>query len=311
MIGLAGRRCTARPVAYDEERDTRASSPDVGSVIRWIDAERCTIEAVGFRDPIVASRARVDALEGEVDRLRAENEALRAGITPVRSPQPVTSTQRVGRAASIAGLGGLVLVAGLLAMLYGPGNLNTGPAIALVGIPLLGFAGVGVLLSRFLVVVPATHVAVLSGRRHLAPDGTERNYRIVRAGRTLRFPIFERVDELPVGPFPFEFEVENVYAKGGRPVRVRLRGRARVSRHEPDIARAVDRFLGRTSEEIAQIARELVQVHVHGVAVERTQEELLHLNDALASSIQARSDEAFDRLGLVLEVLEVVSVEVS
>jgi flotillin len=245
-----------------------------------------------FRDDRDAAHARADALERELAATRAELEAL-------RRPAPAPG-DRGGRAAAfvvvaIAIVGGFGAMAAVLG-----GWLELAIVIAVVAIALLGLAFV---LDACVVVVAPHEAAVLSGRPHRRPDGGTVGYRIVTAGRAVRLPIVERVDRIDLRPIETALRISGAHVGGGR--RVDLAATARIGFDRDHLEDAVDRFLGRPRDDVAQVARETLEGCARDVCAPRTFAELTANPTKLADDLTGAVAPDLARLGLALEAVTI------
>ena len=132
-----------------------------------------------------------------------------------------------------------------------------------------------VLTVRALIVIcPPNKVAVVSGRSRMLKDGRSVGYRVIKGGRTLRIPMLERVDFIDLNTIPIEVSVTNAYSKGAIPLDVQGVANIKVSSREGVLENSVERFLGRESAYIQQIAKENLEANLRGVLSTLTPEEV-------------------------------------
>lgn len=250
---------------------------------------------MGFRDDQLAGRERIDALEKEVARLRAENEALEASAS-----QPKPRGPKVGKVvAPVGGVALLAVIGAVVAPLPPVGRM----VLLSMAVIAVAFAVLVSMLSRHLLVVEPGELLVLSGRPHVGPDGQTRGYRIVRGRRTMRLPIIERADWMKLGPFPFAVVVERAYAHGNDVIRVHASASVELSSDPYVLPNAVERFLGRSSEEICEVTRQVVEGALRSVIAELSFEELQQRNALVIERLLAGLEPDLDALGLSLTSL--------
>ena len=132
-----------------------------------------------------------------------------------------------------------------------------GAAITLMGIGVIGFAIVALIIKNLLYVCQPNEVLIFSGRPGTTnSSGGRIGYRIVKGGRTVRMPIIETVDRIDLTNMIIEITVRNAYSKGGIPLTVQGVANIKVPGEMPLIHNALERFLGRSREEIMRVARE-------------------------------------------------------
>lgn len=69
-------------------------------------------------------------------------------------------------------------------------------------------------IKSLIVIVPPNAAAVITGRSRKLTDGRVVGYRTVIGGRTLRIPILEQVEYMPLATIPIELNVANAFSKG-------------------------------------------------------------------------------------------------
>ena len=243
-------------------------------------------------------------LERELRELRAENESLRAR-------KPEAPPNKLGGFALIVFI--LALVALGMAVLAGwtipTRGDDLGIALSLVATFLLALSIALGVVSRLLIMVPPDKMGVLSGRRMVRPDGSTRPYRVVFGGRVFRMPIVERYDEMDLTPIEIDSRVRGAYTRGGVAVDIRFRARVEIARHEALAENAIERFLGRSQDEIARVARESLEGILRGIASQLTVDELCENATKVADSLIHEAEDDLMRLGLSLEAAHLIEVE--
>jgi flotillin len=254
---------------------------------------------VTFRDDRSALRDRVEDLEQELARAKAEIDG-RAETAPAPG--------KSGRAVS-TGLGALGLI--LAVVLFLAGVSMGGRAAMLLGMAaglVLSLAWAALIVARCLVVVAPNQLAVLSGRRHQLADGTVIGFRLLRGGRVLRIPILEQVDFMDLSNRSLTIEVRGCYAKRGERVNVECVANVKVAGEMPLAQNAVERFLGH-DESVALVARETIEGALRGVVAEFEVDELRQNPDKAAESLTEEAEHDLSRLGLILDTLRIRGVE--
>ena len=102
----------------------------------------------------------------------------------------------------------------------------------------------GIFRSNLKICQP-NEVLIFSGRNRRLADGSTLGYRVIRGGRSFRWPILERVDRLELNTIPIDLAVSNAYSKGGIPLTVRAIANVKVSSNETELNNAVERLLGK------------------------------------------------------------------
>ncbi len=253
---------------------------------------------MGFRDREVATQAQTDVLKREIAELRARNEQLEQGTTLPPAPQ-ASGALRIAVALLVLAAASL----GLAATQQGLPQM----ALVMLGVSLTLIGVLATLIGQLLIIVPPGRIVVLSGRPHTGDDG--RAYRIVTGGRRLRIPILERMDELPAGPFRVAVSIDNAFARANRRVSIDLTAVVSVSRTEPQLTNAVERFLGQTPERIVDAAQDDLAGTARSVASEVSVDELQNDREKAADRILYEAARNLERLGLQIDSLHLHSVE--
>jgi flotillin len=151
-------------------------------------------------------------------------------------------------------------------------------------------------------------VLIFSGRRRAVEGGGEVGYRIIRGGRAWRVPLFERVDRIDLTNMIIDVAAHGAYSKGGIPLNVQGVANIKVAGHEPLLGAAVERLLGKPREDVAQMAKELLEGNVRGVLARLTPEEVNEDKAAFAAMLLEEAEHDIGRLGLLLDTLKIQNI---
>src|SRR6185369_3773995 len=162
-------------------------------------------------------------------------------------------------------------------------------------------------LKNLLLVSSPNEALILSGGTH-AIQGKMVGYRSIRGGRAVRIPLLERVDRMDMSNIPMDISVKGAYSKGGIPLNIQGVAHVKVPSHEPRLSNAVERFLGRTREEIAAVAKETLEGNVRGVLAQLTPEQVNQDKSAFANKLLEEAEHDMLRIGLVLDTLKIQNV---
>lgn len=163
-------------------------------------------------------------------------------------------------------------------------------------------------VRSLIVICPPNRVAVISGRSREVSDGRDVGYRVLKGGRTIRIPILERVDFMDLNTIPIDVSVSNAYSKGAIPLDVQGVANIKVSSREGVLENSVERFLGRDSAYIQQIAKENLEANLRGVLSTLTPEEVNEDRLKFAQTLIDEADDDIRKLGLELDVLKIQNV---
>jgi flotillin len=163
------------------------------------------------------------------------------------------------------------------------------------------------LIRKLLYVATPNEVLIFCGSPRVTRDGRV-GYRFVRGGRSLRVPFLERVERLDLNMFTVMVNVEQAYTKGGIPLDVQGVANVKLPGEEPLLANAVERFLGRSREEIYHIAKETLEGNLRGVLAGLTPEEVNQDKQRFAEQLLEEAEHDMTRMGLVLDTLKIQNV---
>ncbi len=180
--------------------------------------------------------------------------------------------------------------------------------LVVVVIVVLAIFAVVTAAKSLIIICPPNKVAVVSGRTRPLPDGRSVGYRVIKGGRTFRVPILEKVDFMDLNTIPIEVSVTNAYSKGAIPLDVQGVANIKVSSREGVLENSVERFLGRPSEYIQQIAKENLEANLRGVLSTMTPEEVNEDRLKFAQTLIDEADDDIKTLGLELDVLKIQNV---
>lgn len=164
-----------------------------------------------------------------------------------------------------------------------------------------------VVVKKLLYVATPNEVLIFSGGTRKAGD-RELGYRFARGGRALRLPLIEKVDALDLSMLTVQVHVVNAYSKGGIPLTIQGVANVKLPGEEPLLINAVERFMGRTREEIYYIAKETLEGNVRGVLASLTPEEVNEDKLRFAHTLLEEAEHDMSRMGLVLDTLKIQNV---
>lgn len=174
-----------------------------------------------------------------------------------------------------------------------------------IGIVLALFVAISI--KRLLYVVPPNQAMILSGsKRRIA--GRLLGFRVVSGGRALRVPLLERVDFIDLRNINIDVEVLGAFSKGGIPLNVKAVANVKLPGEEPMIHNSVERFLGRTRDEIMYIAKETLEGNLRGVLAQLTPEEVNEDKNRFTHILTEEAEHDLARLGIRLDQLKIQNV---
>jgi len=178
--------------------------------------------------------------------------------------------------------------------------------MAIGGIAVLAIVG---LFRNVLYVSGPNEVLIFSGAsKSVTSDGRSIGYRFIKGGRAIRNPLFETVDRMDLTNMTIELTVKGAYSRGGIPLTVQGVANIKVPGEEPLIHNVVERFLGKTREQIMEIAQETLEGNLRGVLATLTPEQVNQDKEAFGARLTEEAEHDLSNLGLVLDTLKIQNV---
>ncbi|HXX67001.1 MAG TPA: flotillin family protein [Polyangiaceae bacterium] len=177
-----------------------------------------------------------------------------------------------------------------------------------VGVLLLALVVSLVTVTRNLYVCSPSEVLIFSGRRWQGAGNKEIGFRIVRGGRAMRVPLIEVVERMQLTNMAIELAVQGAYSKGGVPLSVTAIANIKIPSEEPLLYNAIERFLGRSQEQIMRVAKDTLEANLRGVIAELTPEEINQKKVVFQQKLIEEADRDLMRLGLVLDNLQIQNI---
>ncbi|MEE2839580.1 MAG: SPFH domain-containing protein [Acidobacteriota bacterium] len=178
----------------------------------------------------------------------------------------------------------------------------------------LGFGAIAIMLvivfiKANLIICQPNEILIISGRQHQLPDGAAIGYRVIKGGRGFRIPILESVKYLSLTAMPIEIRITKALAKGIIPIDVDGRANVKIAGSEKDgLSNAIERFLGKNVNEIAQVAKETIEGNLRGVLAKVTPEEANAQRLVLAEKVAEPARQDLQKLGLVLDFVKIQNI---
>ena len=164
------------------------------------------------------------------------------------------------------------------------------------------------IVSANLFICQPSEVLIFSGRTHRTKDDREIGYRVIKGGRAFRIPLVERVDRMDLRTIPLEISISNAYSKGGIPLRLQGAANVKIAGDEPLLGHALERFLGKSLEEIEEIAKDTLEGNLRGLVASLTPEDVNEDRLKFAQSLTEEANTDLQKLGLMLDTLTIQDV---
>jgi len=156
--------------------------------------------------------------------------------------------------------------------------------------------------------VPPNKVAVFYGRRRRTADGSTVGFRLVTGGAALKWPILESVSYLDLTIFPIDLDVRDVPNKDGVLVSVQAVANVKIRSDETSLSAAAERFLGRSPEDIKQIAYKNLEGHLRSIMGRLTVEEIVRDRSKFNQEVLTEAAADLAKIGLGVDVLTIQKV---
>lgn len=164
-------------------------------------------------------------------------------------------------------------------------------------------------VKSFLKIGRPNEMLIFSGRKHATGDGSGSvGWRYVAGGRAIRWPIIERVDRMDITIMPIDISIRGAYAKGNIPLNVDAVANVKITLEEPNVHHAIERFLGKSREEIQKVAKETLEGTLRGVLAQLTPEEINHDRQKLSETLRDEVADDLGRLGLQVDTFKIQHV---
>lgn len=172
-----------------------------------------------------------------------------------------------------------------------------------VGLALAFILAIYAVARRYKKVGP-NQVMIISGRRHKfrTADGTieESGFRIRAGGGAFILPLVEKVDLLSLEIMTLDITTPEVYTKPGVPIIVDGVAQVKVGGDEQSIRTSAEQFLGKTPEQIKDIALQTVEGHLRAIIGTMTVEDIYKNRDQFATSVQEVAVSDLANMGLLI-----------
>jgi flotillin len=127
-------------------------------------------------------------------------------------------------------------------------------------------------------------------------------------GRKWRIPVIERVDRMETTTMSVDVVVQNAYSAGNIPLRIHAIANVKIQTHPRMLRNAIERFLGRSADEIRLVAQQTLEGSLREVLAQMTPEQVNEDRLAFADNLAKSARDDFDKLGLQLDTLKIQNV---
>lgn len=172
------------------------------------------------------------------------------------------------------------------------------------------------IVSRYYKKIPPNTVAVITGRKHLVKvrnaDGVEttvtRGFRYVAGGGFFLVPIVEEMEKMSLTVIPVNVSVSDVPDKNGALVNVEGIANIKVMSTDDLLPLAIERFLGKTPEEIKKTCFMTLEGNLRGVIGTLTIEELLREREKFQQAVMNEAGLDLNKMGIGVDTFKIQSI---
>lgn len=162
-------------------------------------------------------------------------------------------------------------------------------------------------LKNLIYICAPNEVLIFSGARRYQ-DGKSYGYITVKGGRRLRRPFIERVDRMDLTNMVIDLTATNAYSRGGIPLTVQGVANVKIAGHEPLLNHAIERFLGKSRQEIINIAKSTLEGSLRGILATMTPEQINDDMILFAEKLVQEVEQDMMSLGLVVDTCKIQTV---
>src|SRR5256885_13309355 len=147
--------------------------------------------------------------------------------------------------------------------------------------------------------VPPNMAMVVYGRRQKGLGG--RGYQVKSGGAKFVVPIFESVEWLRLDVRTLDLVVTDIVTdvkRSGAKINIKAVAQVKISSDEATLNTAAENLLGKTEQQVDEIALKTLEGHVRGVCATLTVEEVNSDRDAIASKILGMAGDHLPTLGI-------------
>lgn len=185
------------------------------------------------------------------------------------------------------------------------------PGIVIAIVVAMAFLGI-IIASRYKA-IPPNSIGVFYGRkyRYLDENGKPqmRGFRAVTGGGTLVWPIVEQYQVMSTAAFQVEIKEQGVPTRRNVPVNFEGVATCRISPNPHEQANAVQAFLGKDQESIAETIQQILRGHMRTIVGGLDVEQILRDRAEFNKRVLSESAEEFQRLGVQIVTLVVQDVK--
>lgn len=180
------------------------------------------------------------------------------------------------------------------------------PVVIIIAVVAVALVAIGLSLKSLLVICQPSEVVIFSGPARRSDQRV--GYRAIRGGRGLRIPLFEKVSFMDLTNIVVNVAVKGAYSRDGIPLNIEGVANIKIDGDPPGLDNAVERLLGKSTEEIVKLARETLEGNLRGVLAKLTPQEVNEDKVKFAAELIETAEVDLQALGLSLDTLKIQTV---
>ncbi len=181
-----------------------------------------------------------------------------------------------------------------------------GPTAIVAIVVVVALVAIGMSVKSLLIICQPSEVVIFAGPTR-RPDQRV-GYRAIRGGRGLRIPLLEKVETMDLTNIVVSVAVKGAYSRDGIPLNIEGVANIKIDGDPPGLDNAVERLLGKSKEEIIQLARETLEGNLRGVLAKLTPQEVNEDKEKFAAELIEEAEVDLQALGLSLDTLKIQTV---
>ena len=184
-----------------------------------------------------------------------------------------------------------------------------------VGVLVLLVSIVGFISKNYIKIAP-NMAAVVFGRKHKhkvkSEDGSiidsEKGFKLLTGGGFLKIPVIESVQFMDLSNRQIQIKVQNAPNKDGVMTTVEGIANVKFAAAKELLVLAVERFLGKSNDEVDNIIFQNLEGHLRSVVGQMTMEALIRDKASLNEKILADANEDFEKMGIKIDFLNIADI---
>jgi len=174
--------------------------------------------------------------------------------------------------------------------------------------------GVYIAIAAVVVVVLAIFAIFSTNYIKAEPDRAliltgRKGSRAIVGGAALRIPLLEVVSWMSLRNMNLpDIKVEKAYNSEGVPVTIEVVANTKISSEKDMLDRAIERFLGKSPEEIKRVIKETIEGQLRDIIGTMTVEQLNQDKERFKSLVLKESGEELAKMGIIIDVINIQSI---